>query len=540
MSQRTGVASADKASSISAPLRLPVYRASWTASLVSNSSGMMLGVGAGWAMTQLTPAVSEVALVQTALMLPVCLLALPAGALADAYDRRTVAFSALSIACLGATVLVVLTALHLITPASLLAFCFLIAGGAAVFNPAWQASVNDQVPHDILPAAVALNSISFNIARSLGPAVGGVIVAASGAGAAFLAAAIGYVPMLGVLYGWPRTQRASDLPPEGFRRSVVAGVRYVAHTPQIGVLLTRTLMMALAGAAAPALMPLIARQQLHGDARVFGAMLASFGVGGIVSAVLTPRVRRLSDPERTVRICLLVQALATVVIGLSHTALFTSLALIVAGAGWMMATVHLNVGVQLSAPRWISARVLASFQATITGGTGVGSWAWGLVAQHTDLRTPLLLSAAGMLLTAAAGVLLRTPHVDGSHRELAQADTPFAPPPGVDGKSGPVELEARYRVADADESAFQAAMALVRRSRLRNGADAWSLARDPADPGSWVERWRHATWHDYLRCARRDGVVDRATQARASAFHADGGAPPVRLEVAGRPARGEV
>jgi predicted MFS family arabinose efflux permease len=528
------VKSRPAANSILAPLRLPVYRGSWAASLISNSSGMILGVGAGWAMTQMTRAADQVALVQTALMLPVTLLALPAGAVADMYDRRGVAMAALGTACLGAALLVAVSMLGALTPASLLAFCFLIAGGAAVFNPAWQASVNDQVPHDMLPAAVSLNSISFNIARSLGPAIGGIVVAAAGAGAAFLGTAAGYVPMLAVLYGWPRRVRRSDLPPEGIRRGVMGGLRYVAHSPQIVTLLTRTLLMALAGAATPALMPLIVRNQLHGDARVFGAMLAAFGVGGIVSALLVPRVRHASDPEWTVRVCLFAQAFSAIAVGLSHSAILTGLALIVSGASWMMATVHFNVGVQLSAPRWVSARVLATFQATITGGTGLGSWGWGVLAERTNLQTPYLWSAVGMILTLLVGLKLRVPHVDGSHREAASGAAPAEAGLSIDGRSGPVELELQYRVAVIDGPAFQAAMLEVRRSRLKNGASAWRLTRDAAQAETWVERWRFPTWHDYLRQLDRASVVDLELLARASGFHAGAEPPPIRLLVAQR------
>jgi predicted MFS family arabinose efflux permease len=513
--------------SIAAPLRLPVYRGSWLASLVSNSSGMLLGVGAGWAMTQMTRAPDQVALVQTSLMLPVALLALPAGAVADMYDRRSVAFAALSVAGLAALALVACTWLHALTPASLLAFCFVIAGGAAVFNPAWQASVNDQVPHALMPAAVSLNSISYNIARSLGPAVGGLVVAAAGSGAAFVATAVGYVPMLAVLYGWPRRPRSSHLPPEGLRRAVISGVRYVVHSPNIGTLLTRTLLMALAGAATPALMPLVVRNQLGGDARVFGAMLAAFGVGGIVSAILVPRVRRTCDPEWTVRVCLFAQAISALIIAFSHQAWITGLALVLSGATWMMATVHFNVGVQLSAPRWVSARVLATFQATITAGSGIGSWAWGLVAKASNLQTPFLFSALAMLLTLAVGLKLRMPRVEGASRDLADSLDDPEVALAVAGASGPVVLEAEYRVPAADAEAFQAAMQAVQLSRRRNGAHGWSLARDVADPETWVERWRYPTWNDYLRQRGRMAVTDQQLHAQASAFHRGPG--PVRI-----------
>lgn len=515
------------ATSIAAPLRLPVYRGSWAASLISNMAMMILGVGAGWAMTQLTNAADQIALVQTAMTLPITILALPAGAIADMYERRIVGFTGLSVAFLGAMSLVVFTFLGVMTPAILLGFCFTIAGGAAVFNPAWQASVNEQVPHEILPAAVALNSISFNLARCLGPAIGGVIVAGEGSGAAFVATAVGFIPMLAVLYRWPTTLQHSHLPPESLGRAVISGVRYVIHSPQIPIVLTRTVLMSLSGASIQALMPLIVRDQLSGNARTYGAMLAAFGVGGIISAIIVPRVRRTFDHELVVRAALFVQAAAGVVVAFSHVPIVTALALVFSGAGWMMATVLFNVGVQLSSPRWVSARVLAIFQATITGGFAIGGWAWGVVAKMSNLETPILLSAGLTLITLAVGLRLRMPHVEGSDRDSVSS---FADPEvtlPIGSHSGPIVLEIEYRVSVINGRAFYNTMLEVQLSRQRNGAHGWSIARDVIDPEIWIERLQYPTWHDYLRQRHRVTLAERELQARATAFHQ--GPEPVRI-----------
>jgi hypothetical protein len=380
-----------------------------------------------------------------------------------------------------------------------------------------------------MPAAVSLSSISYNIARSLGPALGGILVAAAGAGAAFVATAVGLTPMLGVLYAWPKRRVSSRLPPEPLGHAIRTGVRYVRHAPQIATVLARTLAMALAGAAVAALMPMVVRHQLGGDARLYGAMLASFGVGGIISAALAPRVRRTCDAEQTVRVCLLVQTAAALAIAYSHSAVVTGLALVASGAAWMMASVHFNVGVQLSAPRWVAGRVLSIYQATITAGTGIGSWIWGEVAAATDLKTPYVLSALGMLLTLLLGFRLRMPHVDGLHRELAATAEPTAEELAVDGRRGPVAVSLEYRVPAAEAERFQETMRAVRASRLRNGGDRWRLERDAADPELWTERWRHPTWHDYLRRRDQMGAVDRRLQDQALAFHQ--GPAPARLRL---------
>jgi MFS family permease len=515
-----------RTSSITAPLRLPIYRRSWAASLLSNSSLLILGVGASWAMTQMTNAPVQIALVQTAMMLPITIFALPAGAIADMYDRRLVGFSALSASFVGTVLLVALSLLGTLTPATLLAFCFIIAAGAAVFNPAWQASVNDQVPPEIMPAAVSLNSISYNIARGIGPALGGVIVAATGSGEAFISTAIGFIPMLAVLYQWPRSIKLSPLPPEGLKRAVISGVRYVIHSPPIRIVLTRTICMSLAGAATPALMPLIVRDQLRGDARMYGAMLGAFGIGAIVSSFLVPRVRRSLDPEWVVRICLLAQAAASVVVALSHLASLTALALAVCGAGWMMATVLFNVGVQLSSPRWVAARVLATFQATITGGMGIGGWAWGLVAKLSNLDLAIWLSAAGTMIALAVGLKLRMPHVDGSSRECTLKAADPALEQLIEGRSGPIIVEIDYRVTLADAASFYRTMLDVQLSRRRYGAYRWSVARQISNPQVWVERVHYPTWHDYLRQHHQLTLAEEALEARALAFHQ--GPEPVR------------
>ena len=250
------------ADSIAAPLRHSVFRRIWLASLVSNLGLLIQGVGAAWAMTQMTSSADKVALVQTALMLPIMLISMPAGAIADMYDRRIVALVSLSISLAGATALAVMAWLGLVTPNILLAFCFIVGCGMALFGPAWQASVSEQVPPETLPSAVALNGISYNIARSFGPAIGGIVVATAGAVAAFAANALLYIPLLIVLFLWRRASEPSRLPREKLSRAIVSGVRYIANSPSIRIVLTRTLVTGLLGGSVSALMPLVARDLL--------------------------------------------------------------------------------------------------------------------------------------------------------------------------------------------------------------------------------------------------------------------------------------
>ncbi|MDU6495610.1 MFS transporter, partial [Bradyrhizobium sp.] len=356
------------AEGIAAPLRHMVFRRIWLASLLSNLGLLIQAVGAAWAMTQMTSSADKVALVQTALMLPVMFISMPAGAIADMYDRRIVALVSLLVALGGAVTLTVLAWLGLVTPERLLALCFVIGSGMALMGPAWQSSVSEQVPPETLPAAVALNGISYKIARSFGPAIGGVVVAAAGAVAAFAANALLYLPLLAALFLWRRVVEPSRLPREPLNRAIVSGVRYIIHSPSIRIVLIRTLVTGIIGGSISALMPLVARDLLHGGAQTYGIMLGAFGMGAVVGALNIGEIRKRLSGEAAIRSCALTLGAATAAVGLSGEPVLTAAALVVAGAVWMLAVALFNIGVQLSAPRWVAGRALAAFQAAISGG----------------------------------------------------------------------------------------------------------------------------------------------------------------------------
>src|SRR4051812_17900238 len=349
------------ADGVAAPLRHSAFRRIWLASLLSNLGLLIQAVGAAWAMTQMTPSADKVALVQTALMLPVMLIAMPAGAIADMYDRRVVALASLSIALAGAVALTALTWLGMVTPEILLGFCFVVGSGMALFGPAWQSSVSEQVPPETLPSAVALNGISYNIARSFGPAIGGIVVATAGAVAAFACNAALYVPLFVVMFLWRRTTEPSRLPREQLSRAIVSGVRYIRNSPSIRIVLARTLVTGIAGGSVSALMPLVARDLLHGGAQTYGVMLGAFGLGAVIGALNIAEVRKRMSGEAAVRACALSMAGALAAIALSKQAVMTAAALVLAGGVWMLAVALFNIGVQLSAPRWVAGRSLAAF-----------------------------------------------------------------------------------------------------------------------------------------------------------------------------------
>jgi MFS family permease len=514
------------AEGIAAPLKYPVFRRIWLASLLSNFGLLIQAVGAAWAMTQMTSSADKVALVQTALMLPVMFISMPAGAIADMYDRRIVALIALSIALTGATALTVLAWLGLVTPQLLLALCFVVGSGMALMGPAWQSSVSEQVPPDTLPAAVALNGISYNIARSFGPAIGGIIVAAAGAVAAFAANALLYLPLMMALFLWRRVSQPQHLPRERLNRAIVSGIRYIINSPSIRIVLTRTLVTGLIGGAISALMPLVARDLLHGGALTYGVMLGAFGVGAVIGALNIGAIRERLSGEAAIRASALSMGGATAAVALSTHPVLTAAALVVAGATWMLSVALFNIGVQLSTPRWVAGRALAAYQASISGGIAIGSWGWGRLTDAAGVEVALLVSGGLMMLSPLLGLWLRMPPVGARSEDaevLADPEVQLSLTP----RSGPLVVEIEYRVAQNDARAFHDVMQDVQLSRQRNGAYGWSLARDIADPELWTERYHCPTWLDYLRQRNRPTRSERELHRHASDFHI--GEAPLRI-----------
>jgi len=511
---------------VAAPLRHVTFRRIWLASLLSNLGLLIQAVGAAWAMTQMTSSADKVALVQTALMLPVMLISMPAGAIADMYDRRIVSIVSLSIALSGATALTVLAWLGLVTPTTLLTFCFIVGSGMALFGPAWQSSVSEQVPTETLPSAVALNGISYNIARSFGPAIGGIVVATAGAVAAFAANAALYLPLLAVLFLWRRESAPSRLPRERLNRAIVSGVRYIANSPPIKIVLARTMVTGLIGGSVSALMPLVTRDLLHGGAQTYGIMLGAFGMGAVVGALNISEVRKRLSGEAAIRACAISMGGSIAAVALSHQPVLTAAALVVAGAAWMLAVALFNIGVQLSAPRWVAGRSLAAFQASISGGIAIGSWGWGRLTDAAGVEAALLVSATLMLLSPLLGHWLHMPRV-GARNEDAEVLADPEVQLSLTARSGPLVVEIEYRVAQDNARAFHNVMQEVQLSRQRNGAYGWSIARDIADPELWTERYHCPTWLDYLRQRNRSTQSERALHQNAMDFHL--GPDPVRV-----------
>jgi MFS family permease len=510
------------------PLREPVFRGIWSASVLSNFGQLILGVGAAWEMTRLTSSASLVAMVQTALMLPLMLASVPAGAVADMFDRRKIAMLGLafSVACGG--LLTVLAWMGLTSPWMLLTFCSLIGAGVALYSPSWQASISEQVPPAQIPAAIALGSISYNFARSFGPALGGLIVLAAGAKAAFAVNAVCYLPLLLAFFLWKRRHVPSRLPPERLDRAIVSGARYALHSGPVRTVLVRAFVFGLAGASASALAPLIAKDLLAGDASIYGVLLGSSGAGAVAGALVVSRVRDRLGNEAATRILAVGSGVALILVGFSHSLLLTCAGLFLAGASNILTIALFNISVQLASPRWVTARALSLFSSALTGGIAMGAVLWGVVANGWSVQGAVIASGAALCATPLLVFLFPLPKTEADGVEPVELDHEPEVAMALTLRSGPVVIEIDHRVDPDLARPFYDAMLKVQRTRKRNGAFNWSISRDIADRALWTERFQFPTWGDYLRMRDRFTQADLAIQSDVDAFLLEGTAKSVR------------
>jgi predicted MFS family arabinose efflux permease len=472
--------------------------------------------------------VDYVAMVQTAMFLPMALLALPAGAIADIYDRRRVQLLFFTLGLLATAALITVGMLGMLTPWRLLGLCSLVGTAGALATPARGASVAEQVPSEQLPQAIALNNISYNLARTVGPALGGMLVAVYGGVSAFVINAFCYLPVLESLRRWQRVSEESRLPPEGLLRSISAGVAYIANMSPVRRAIVRVLVSSMCVAVLHALMPLIARDLLEGDARTFGALLGAYGVGAVTGVLLLQRVRRYWSNEATVASMSLAVALTLVVIAFSRNIWVDLAVLFIAGAASMIMSTTISITVQLFVPRWVMGRAIATSSAAMSLGVAVGSWFWGQLAMSHGLVYTFLWAAALLVGSMALGWVI--PVADRDQTTESDPNTHDNPDVqlAINGRSGPITVELEYRIAADRARDFYKIMREIHKSRLRSGAYGWSISRDLADVEVWCERFRFPTWHDYLRMRSRRTREDSELFSRASTMHI--GLEPVRIQ----------
>ncbi|HEY9510365.1 MAG TPA: MFS transporter [Verrucomicrobiae bacterium] len=524
--------------SVWSPLRRPLFRNRLIASVISNTGSWMQDTAGAWLMTALTSSPLLIALMQTAASLPVLLLGLPAGATADILDRRRLLLAWSGWMLLAAAILSALTFAGLISAWSLLVLTFFLSAGSAMNGPTWQAIVPELVPREELPEAIALNSAAFNIARAVGPAVGGLAVAAFasvmfGAGLVFLVNAFSFGAVLVVIYRWKRTPLfTSALPAERLMASMRSGLRYTRFTPTMRSILTRSFMLTFCVSGMWALLAVVAKQHVRRGAMGYGILTACIGVGAVTGAILLPKMRRHYSADKIVNAAALAFTVTLLVLAWVHQFWILILALLLGGMAWTSTTSCLNIAVQLSVPAWVQARSLGIYQMVFQGGMAIGSAVWGTVAEHSSAGIALSAGAVGLLGTLAFArkfPLMSAAALDHSPGRLSHALSRSAPQVMIEPQpeEGPVLITVTFRIDSKRAAEFVQAAHELGRIRRRDGAIRWALYRDPFDATRYLETYVVESWLERRRQIERFTVADHAIRNRAMSFHVAESPPSV-------------
>ncbi|GAA3938858.1 MFS transporter [Hymenobacter algoricola] len=507
------------------PFAHAVFRAIWVAGLVSNVGTWMQNVAGVWLVTTLTTSALLVALMQTATSLPAFLLSLPSGVLADLIDRRRLLLFTQAFMAVVAAVLGVLTLTGGISALAVLGFTFLLGMGSALNAPIWQTVVTELVPRPVLPFAITLNGVSNNIARAIGPAIGGLVIAYYSPGFVFLLNGLSFLGTWAVVYAWRRTPTAVAGPAENFIGALRAGMRYVQYSPALYGVLVRTFAFSFGASAMWALVSVVVARKLHLSSGHYGTMLSWLGAGAVAGAFLMGRAgSRLNFNQRV-----LLGGLAFVGTNVA-LALFTAVywlypVMFLSGIAWLMVMTSFSTTVQLNVPKWVQARVISIYMLVFQAGLSVGSLVWGELADRTTLTVALLGAAGWMLLSS--GLALPFPMRSGENLNLDPAG--HWPTPEVQGEvdpdDGPVVVMVEYLVAPQDWPAFRQAAELLTRLRLRDGALRAGVFADMAHPERITEFFYVATWGEHQRQHLRFTKEDQAIEAQVQQFHT-GSVPP--------------
>ena len=518
-----GADRAERPISFAAPFRHSAFTVIWTATLVSNVGGWMYSAASGWLMTSLNPDALMVALVQAASSLPISLFAIPAGALADIFDKRKFLIVVETITTVVSAVYAVIVGLGWATPLNLLVFTFLIGAAGAMTVPAWQAVVTYLVPKDDLPPAIAANSVGVNISRAIGPALGGLTISAYGIVAPFWINAASNLGIVASLLWWrPRTRAGTLLPAERFGQAILAGLRYARHNQHLRATLVRASGFFLFASAYWALLPLVARQQIGGGPDLYGVLLGVIGASAVAGAFLLPRAKAGLGVDLLFAVGAIGQAVAMVLYGLAREPVTALAASVIAGASWIGALATLSVSAQVALPDWVRARGLALYTTVFFGCLTIGSAAWGGIGVLVGLANAHFLAAAGAV--AATALTWRWKLQTGASVDLSPSmhwPAPLTAQP-IEHDRGPVLVTVEYRIDPADREPFLEALARLEHERCRDGAYAWGVFEDAAQEGRILETFLIESWMEHLRQHERVTEADRLLQEELRRFDRSG------------------
>jgi MFS family permease len=520
-----------------APLRIPLFRDRWIASTVSSVGTWMQDTAGTWLMTVLTPSPLLIALMQTAASLPVLLLGLLAGATADIFDRRKLLIFWQAWMLVAVALLTIFTFYGNISPWALLAFTFLLNAGSAMNNPAWQAIVPELVPRDLIPDTVSLNAASNNLARAVGPALGGLMVAAfasahNGAGSVFALNSFSFAGVIWVLVNWKRTPLfKSALPTERISGSIRGGLRYVRHSPTLQASLVRAFTYCFFVSSIWALLAIVARHDLRQGPLGYGILNGSLGLGAVIAATQLPRIRARVDANRILFLSTLYQAFTMAILAYVRAPWVIIPVLIVSGSTWTATMSTINTSVQLAVPPWVTARALGTYLMTFQGGMALGAILWGGLAERYSTTAAFTVSAIGLAGTLPLVMRFRilagptpdfTPYqFKVPAPELVGIDLEHLPDP----HEGPVRISIEYNIPIECYPDFTHAIHELRDVRLRDGAIRWGIYREASDPTHLNETFIMESWLDYLRARERRTTADSLIRDRVYALH-QGAEPP--------------
>lgn len=510
-----------------APLRQTLFRVLWVATIIGNTGSFIRDVASAWIMTDLSPSPAAVALVQAAATLPIFLLAIPAGVLSDILDRRKFLI-AIQFLLAGVSICLMLLSLAgLQSVTSLVALTFLGGIGAALMGPTWQAIVPELVEKKDLKNAVALNSLGINIARAVGPALGGLILASLGAAFTYGVDVITYVFVISALLWWRRPVAAQDVLAERFPGAFRAGLRYARASRELHVVLVRAFVFFALASSVWALLPLVARSLLGGGAGFYGILLGAVGLGAIAGAIIMPRLREHLSADGLLLVAALVTAAVMAFLSFAPPQWAAVAALLALGAAWITALTTLNGVAQAILPNWVRGRSLAVYLTVFNGAMTAGSLGWGAVATLIGVPFTLLTGAAGLVALGLVAHRLKLPKGEADLMPSRHWPEPLTAAP-VEHDRGPVLIQIEYRISPEERADFLKALARLSAERRRDGAYAWGITEDAADPGLMLEWFQVESWAEHLRQHHRVSKADADIQAEVLRFHRGEGRPVVR------------
>lgn len=517
------------------PLRTPIFRHLLLADVVSDVGTFMQGVGAAWLMVSLGASPLYVALTQTASALPFFLFALPAGSIGDIVDRRRlILYTEAWMVCV-AIALAAATLTGVITPWLLLALTFALSAGDAVESPTWRAVLPELVPRADLPAASALNGIEFNVARAIGPALAGALIAAAGVGAAFLVNVGSFLGVILVVARWKRAVRVRATPAESLGGATVAALRYVRNAAMVRTVILRSGVVIFCASAPLALLPTVAHR-VSGSAIGYGVLLGCFGAGAVGGALALQAFRARWSTEAVVSAAVAILGVTTVVLSRVHHLRGLMLVMLVGGGAWLTFVAIANALVLSLSPDWVRARVSAIFMLVTQGGLAAGSVLWGTIGARASVDTALLWAGLCTVATAALGLLARLPDSTADVSPWNHWRTPaFVGNAAPELAQGPVLVTVEYRVEPANVQRFLAAVQEYGHVRRRDGASSWGVFRDLEQADVYLETFLVPSWAEHLRQHERLTRGDGELEQRIGAYAR--GEPVVRHLIHAAPER---